>query len=533
MSFWLMFFFILTSLILGYIFIKRLVYSFFIFQLENYQIGNLLNWYYKNKTNKKILIPLITSMLNLLLVLFFPFKYLIYLILILSLITIPFINYQQEKKRIKYTKRMRRLLIGTFILIMIIFILNYFILIHNHTLMEVIFISILVINFLVIDVVIMAHFLCLPLEKAIQNYYVNKARYKILDNHFLNVIGITGSFGKTSTKNIIKEILKLEYNLTITPESFNTPMGISLTVNNDLRNIDDYFICEMGARRIGEIKELCDIVYPKIGIITSIGPQHLESFLSMQNIINTKFALIESLPNDGLAIINYDNEYIRNYQIKNKVQTLTFGINNPDVDYYALNIHFGIDGSTFEVQYPNKKRYLFKTKLLGKHNIYNILAGIALADYLKININKVINAISKLAPIKHRLEVIKLPNYTIIDDSYNANIEGFSNALEVLKHFPNAKVIITPGLIELGKMQYDYNYKMGEKIGKVCDYVVLVGKMQTEPIYEALINMQYPLDKIFITNSYQEGMENIFNKFTNDFTVLIENDLPDNYSEGV
>lgn len=531
MSAWIFILFFVNSVIFLFIFIKRLIYSCFIFQLENYRVGNLLNWYYKNKTNHKLLIPLITSMITLLLVLFIPFKLLFYFELMLALITIPFINYRQEKKKLIYTNRMKRLFGLIFFLIIMIYLITYIILRNDYQLYEISFISILVINFLVTDLVIGAYFLSLPIEKLIYNHFINQARYKILDNHFLNVVGITGSYGKTSTKNIIKDILKTEYNVCMTPHSYNTPMGITTTVNNYLKKIDEYLICEMGAKKLGEIKELCDIVYPKMGIITSIGPHHLDTFGNIKNIINTKFELIESLPTDGLAILNYDNNYILNYKIKNNVRVVSFGVDNDIVDYYALNIHYGPNGSTFEVRYPNEERFLFKTKLLGKHNIYNILAGVALADYLNININKVINVVSQLEPVSHRLEIINFPNYTIIDDSFNANIEGCSNALDILNHFNNKKIIITPGLIELGNEQYDYNYKFGEKISKICDYVVLVGEKQTKPIYDALINNQYPMEKILITNSYNEGMKTILNKFTSDFTVLIENDLPDNYSE--
>jgi len=500
-------------------------------QLEHYQLKKFFNWSYKNKTNKKIIIPLSISVISLSLILFISFKSVLYYEIALAIMTMPFIRYKQEKKKLRITNRMKRLFAFSLFLIMILFLITYLLLINQYNLGEIIFIHILINNFIVFDLVVIALLLAHPVEKFFQNRFIIKARCKLLENNHLNVIGITGSYGKTSTKFIIGDILKKEYNVCLTPNSYNTPMGVTLTVNNYLKNIDDYFICEMGACRVGEIKELCEIVFPKIGIISSIGPQHLETFRNIRNIINTKFELVESLPSDGLAILNYDNFYIRNYAIKNTVKVLTYGLEQSNVSYYALNIHYGTYGSTFEVQFPNKERYLFKTKLLGKHNIRNLLAGIALADYLNINVHKVMYAVEQIEPIEHRLELKTFPNYHVIDDSFNANIEGCANALDILSHFKQKKIIITPGMIELGREHYELNYRLGENIARVCDYVVLVGKKQTKPIFDALVDIQYPEEAIYITNQYEEGFKHIINQFKNDFTVLIENDLPDNYSE--
>lgn len=531
MNVWLFLLLILTSIIYLYILIKRYLYSCFILQLEHYQFRKFFDWFYKNKTNKKLLIPLVVSFISLILILFISFKYLLYFELILAFITLSYIHYKQEKKKLKMTNRMKRIFAFTLFLAGLIFIANYLLLKNKFDLEEIVFIYLLINNFLVYDLVIIALLLALPLEKYYQNKFITKARSRILENNELKVIGITGSYGKTSTKFIIGDLLKKAYNVCITPNSYNTPMGVTLTINKYLRNIDDYFICEMGACRVGEIKELCDIVFPKIGIISSIGPQHLETFRSIKNIINTKFELVESLPTDGLAILNYDNYYIRNYIVKNKLKILTYGIEQSNVDYYALNIHYGTYGSTFEVQFPNKERHLFKTKLLGKHNICNILAGIALADYLEININNIIVAVEQLEPVSHRLELKRFAHYHVIDDSFNANIEGCANALDILSHFNQKKIIITPGMIELGREQYDHNYRFGEKIAKVCDYVVLVGKKQTKPIMDALLDIQFPQEHIYVTNKYEEGFKYIIDNFKTNFTVLIENDLPDNYSE--
>jgi UDP-N-acetylmuramoyl-tripeptide--D-alanyl-D-alanine ligase len=308
-------------------------------------------------------------------------------------------------------------------------------------------------------------------------------------------------------------------------------MGISMTINNDLKRIHQVLVCEMGATQIGDIKELVDIVHPKIGIITEIGPQHLDSFLNMTNIIKTKFELIENLPKTGLAILNYDNRFISGYKLKNPVLVIKYGINEEDVDYRAINISYGTSGSTFEVVFPSKERHLFKTKLLGKHNIYNILAAIAVADYYKCDIKKLKNYVYSIQPIENRLQLKQFENFTIIDDAFNANLIGFQQALDILNHFKNKKIIITPGIVDLGKEQYKINYELAHHIADTCDYVVLVGMKQTEAINDGLMAVGFLKDKILRTNSFQAGYQHVIDLFIQDFTLLIENDLPDNYSE--
>jgi UDP-N-acetylmuramoyl-tripeptide--D-alanyl-D-alanine ligase len=501
-------------------------------QLEHYSINKFFKWLMNNKVNKKLILPVISSLINIIIVFAFDVNlFTIFIQLILGLLTIPYIKYKHEKKKFVLTNRVKRIFVTSIVLIGIILSLIYFIMNKSANMGIILFTSLLIINFLVFDLMLLAFLTLIPIEKYIQNKFIKLAKAKLLTNSKLKVVAITGSYGKTSTKFVLNDILSKAFNVCVTPNSFNTPMGVTTTVNNKLRNIDEIFICEMGACKKGEIKELCDIVDPKIGILTSIGPQHLESFGSIKNIINTKFELIESLPSEGAAILNYDNYYIRNYHIKNNVQVLTYGIEQSNVMYQAINIHYGTFGSTFEVVFPNKDRYLFKTKLLGKHSIYNILAGIVTADYFKLNMKIVATTIEQLTTVEHRLQLINFKNYNIIDDSFNANIEGVSNAIDILNHFETKKIIITPGMIELGQSQYEHNYFFGEKIAGVCDYIVLVGKNQTKPIFNALSDSLYPENQIFVTNDFKEGMQHILNTFKENFTVLIENDLPDNYNE--
>ena len=233
-----------------------------------------------------------------------------------------------------------------------------------------------------------------PIEKYFHTKYKNNSK-KLLDSYNrLIKIGITGSYGKTTSKNIINQVVSSQYYSLMSPKSYNTPMGISRTINEYLKPLHEVFVCEMGADHVGDIKELVEYVNPKIGIVTSIGPQHLQTFKKLENIINEKMQIIEKLNSDGIGIINIDNEYIRNYVIKNPIKIISVGIDN-DADYKASNIKYHNLGSSFDITY-NKITYSLNTKLLGKHNIINILLSVACARELDISWENIMRAVNNM-----------------------------------------------------------------------------------------------------------------------------------------
>ena len=345
-------------------------------------------------------------------------------------------------------------------------------------------------------------------------------------------IGITGSYGKTSSKNILNEILNAKYNSFATPKSFNTPYGLMNAINNYLDKFDNVFIAEMGACKIGDIKELCDFIKPSYGIVTKIGEAHLETFKSLENTTMEKMKLIESLPCDGIGILNADDERQVSYLIKNNCKIIWIGIDNIDkADVFARNIKIDNLKMNFDVEFKNKESYHFETSILGRANIYNILSAIALGRALGVAICDMQRVVKYLKPTEHRLSIKKLGNITIIDDAFNSNPDGSKMALEVLDLMKGVKVIVTPGMIELGSKQYELNYLFGKFISEVCDYVILVGKEQTKPIYEGLIDNNYLKDKIYVINDVKESFE-IINKIDGkNKYVLLENDLPDIFNE--
>ena len=261
-------------------------------------------------------------------------------------------------------------------------------------------------------ITIIVNIINVPMEKIVYVYYKTKAVNKLNSIPNLNVIGITGSYGKTSSKNILNAILQTSFNCYPSPKSFNTPYGLMNAINNGLDKFDEVFIAEMGALKKGDIKVLSDLVKPKYGIITTIGVAHLESFKSEENIQKGKFELIESLPSDGIGVLNMDDPKQVSYKIQNNCKIIWIAIDNKDADYVATNIKLSGKGTSFDVKIKDTI-YNFNTVLLGRHNIYNILASIALGVELGVNPNKLALAIQGLKPIEHRLELKKYGNINI------------------------------------------------------------------------------------------------------------------------
>ena len=383
-------------------------------------------------------------------------------------------------------------------------------------------------------VVLLAKVINKPVERCVYLKYYHQAQKKLKSMSNLSVIGITGSYGKTSSKNILSDILNVKYIARPTPRNLNTEYGLMITINNHLDKFDDILIAEMGAYGPGEIKTLCDMVHPKYGILTRVGTAHLETFKTRENIQKTKFELIESLPSDGVAILNKDDEWQTSYHLKNNVEVVWIGITNQDADVVAYNIKCSNKGSTFDIKFKDDDNYYpFETKLLGKNNIYNILASVALGKKLGMSINELQQGVRKVRSIEHRLELKDLGNIYMIDDAYNSNPVGAEMAVEVLKMMPGTKVVVTPGMIELGDKQEEYNEKFGTEIASAADYVILIGKNITKPIYNGLIKAGYKEDKIFILNKVVDSypLINKLKEKDKDIYALFENDLPDSYNE--
>lgn len=386
-------------------------------------------------------------------------------------------------------------------------------------------------------ILLISNKLALPKELEINQGFFDSAQKKIKDykeNHGLKVLGITGSFGKTSVKFISDTILSESLKVKNTPSSFNTPMGLSKIINNELEPDREVFIAELGAKVPGEIHEVSQLVQPDIGIITAIGPTHMHLFKTIENIQRTKYELIEDLPQDGIAIFNYDNDYVKPLADKTLKKTYRYGMENIEkLDVYADQITVSEEGSKFRLNIKGEGNIMCKTKLLGKHNISNLLASATAAHVLGLSLDQIANGIEKVEPVEHRLSLMNTNNGTIvIDDAFNSNPVGFRAALDVLSEFKeHRKIIITPGMVELGDIEIKENEKIGREMAKVVDIAILVGKKRTEPIYRGLIAESFEKENIYPVSTLTEATEVLAQISKSGDVILFENDLPDNYNE--
>ena len=452
----------------------------------------------------------------------------------------------KAKKPLVYTKRVKRMLLTTGILYLVAVAAvllpglfasmgNHVVVIQNagilplHPLVRNVCMVLLVLFILQPFLILLANLINHPIEKGIDQYYINDAARLLREMPNLKVIGVTGSYGKTSVKYFLNTLLSSQYNVLYTPGNFNTTLGVVRTIRENMKPFHEIFICEMGAREVGDIKEICDLVHPDFGIITSIGPQHLQSFHTIENIISTKFELADAVPETGKVFLNYDNSYIKEHKIEKSV--VSYGTTEEKVAFRAYDIEVSARGSSFKMRDENSVVHDFHTKLVGSHNVQNIAGAIAVAHTLGIPMEKLIYPVKQLESVPHRLQLIRQGDRIILDDAYNSNKNGFEAALDTLAMFKELRILMTPGMVELGEKQYDENKEVGVYAADKCDYAVLVGKEQTKPIQDGLLEAGFPQSKMILVDSLQEAFQMV-NAIPNEKqkVILIENDLPDNYA---
>lgn len=442
-----------------------------------------------------------------------------------------FKNKKEAKTPLKYTHRAVRLFIFYFLLLLLWIYLNY----SNYQDIAMAVLILSAIRFALPLNMLLSSFIMHPVEMTLQMRYFYSAQRKIRGMKNLKVIGITGSYGKTSTKYFVKTLLSEKYNTLMTPESYNTPMGITRVIREQLAEEHEVFVCEMGARNIGDIKTLCRLVNPTTGILTSIGPQHLETFKTIQNVAKTKYELIEALPYDGTAIFNGDNKYCLELARKTGIETFIYGIENNESDCYlnAKDIVNSREGLKFKVCSKDGMEFECAAPILGKHNVSNMLAAICAALKFGLTVEEIQRGISKIQPVPHRLQILDTNNgVTVIDDAFNSNPEGARQALETIKEFTGGKrIVVTPGMVELGSVEGRENKNFGKIMAGCCDIAILIGVKRSKPIIEGLKEMNFPEENIIVSRTLNEATAVFGRMVKAGDVVLFENDLPDNYNE--
>src|SRR5258708_2315027 len=364
---------------------------------------------------------------------------------------------------------------------------------------------------------ILAVFILKPYE--IWNRYktINMTRNKVLSFKNLEVIGITGSFGKTSTKEIIYQVLKTKYKTLRTPESFNTIFGISKVVDLVLDSSYEIFVCEMAAYKIGEIKTLCNMVPPKYGILTGVTTQHFERFGSLINTIKAKFELVDSITNKNNIIFNLEDENIIGEIKKRKIE-----IKNQDIS--AKNIIFNKKETLFDLNI-NKNNYKVKTALFGYANIKNIILASSMALKLNFSPNELVAAINNLSPFDNRNVLINNGKATIINNTYSSNIQSFKEMIATAKSVKGTKVLVTPGIVELGSLENEVHKNLGSLSQNIFDKVILVGENNRTKSLAKGLEKKYE----FINDNRKEYFNKIEElKKVYDW-IFLENDVTENY----
>lgn len=508
-------------------------------QLTGYKLKSYLKWFRETKYSyvSRLFMLSFLSLLSMILtnvlledffvgkLRLFSYSSILFYLLFCSLFIVNLFNLK-HKTPLKYTKRMIRLVVVyTIIVAGATLGIEYFGFRYMPLLS---FGSISIVPLILPIAVFLAYFITWPLEKLISRIYINRAKKKLGNRKDLKVIGITGSFGKTSVKNILSTILSEKYKICPTPSSYNTPLGLAKTILSNLKEDDEIFIAEMGAKQVGDIKELCEMVNPSIAVITGIGNQHLLTFGNVENVVKTKSELVEFvLKENGNVYVNTEGKFANDI-IEKFPKSIAVSISNNR--FNISEITTTKNGSSFVLELDGEKKKC-KTILLGTHNISNILLACSVAIDLGLSLEQIVNGIEKLHSVAHRLDIIKSSsNYTIIDNSYNSSVQGSEASIEVLSHFEGKKFVITPGLVELGKEQFNANFEFGRTMAKVCDYVIVDSTINFDAINAGLIYAGFEKDHILRAGSLSQAVQVLNTLAQPDDVVLFENDLPDNYS---
>lgn len=530
---------VITSLFAGWRAWRRLRYFLHIFQLEGYKRAEFLAWVGDRRgtvlfrlSHKLAVGQLILVAIGILFV--SPFWT---IVVALPLWAITFASSriyrsERQKKPLRYTNRMRRLLAAaavltaapvlTGLIIWVLAGLPYFGWFLG---------GFLAADFLAPYWVFLAALVMAPVERSIQSGFKQRARERLAARRDLTLIGITGSYGKTSTKFIIAEILKQRYNVLASPSSYNTPMGLCIVINEMLRPEHQVLVLEMGIRHPGDMAELCSIARPDIGVVTTVGIAHLESMGSKDRIAEEKGVMIERLQSDGTAVLNLDEERVAGMAGRAPGKVWTISVQGrEDADIVASSIRYGRGGARFEVRDDTGEVRQFRTKLLGEHNVSNILLGVAVGRAMGLRLRQIAHAVERLQPVEHRLQLREEGPITVIDDAFNSNPVGARNALEILGQFDEGRrIIVTPGMIELGERQVEENRAFGAHMADHVDLAILVGPRQTEPIQDGLRAKNFPADRLRVVDSLWDAQAFLKTYLRPGDVVLYENDLPDQY----
>ena len=377
-----------------------------------------------------------------------------------------------------------------------------------------------------------ADWLLAPVQSAVNARYLRRARRKLAEVR-PTVVGITGSYGKTSTKFAVGRLLGPGTEVLVTPGSYNTTMGVVRAINEGLEPRHRFFVVEMGARRRGDVAEIGRLVRHEIAVLTSIGTAHLESFGSREAIKRGKLEIVDTLRGGGVAVVNSDDPTIRGLRDELAgIEVVRYGLDGggePDVT--ATDVEVTRRGTLLTiVDRRSGASVRATTRLLGRYSIGHVLAGVAVALHAGRDLDSLREPIAALTPVEHRLQLIDAPGgVTVIDDAFNSNPDGAAAALEVLRSMPARKrIVVTPGIVELGELQRPANEELGRSAADVADVVIVVARLNREAILSGAASGRA---RVVTAGSLDEATRELATIVASGDVVLFENDLPDQYEE--
>jgi UDP-N-acetylmuramoyl-tripeptide--D-alanyl-D-alanine ligase len=395
-----------------------------------------------------------------------------------------------------------------------------------------------------------------PVQRAINDRYVTRAR-RTLRRVAPTVIGITGSYGKTTTKFCAGAVLEQDRPTLVTPESYNSLLGVVRTIDEHLRPEHEAFVVEMGMFRRGDIAELCELVHPSIGVITAIGPMHLERLGSIEAIAQAKGELLDALPPNGRFVTNAQDPHCRRLAQRAHVPVTLFEIADGEraatsgngrapqappsqertlpAQVIARDVRLAGGRTRFELLLdgPDSEPLAVSAGLLGRHNVANLLAAAAVGHALGLPPERIAAGLASVKAPPHRLQPIHnlAAGVIVIDDAYNSNPDGARAALEVLREHPaTRRLLVTPGMVELGELEGQLNRAFGEQAASACDLAILVGPERTAPIREGLADGGMDATGVHVVRDIGEATALLARLTRAGDVVLFENDLPDTYA---
>ena len=354
--------------------------------------------------------------------------------------------------------------------------------------------------------------ICLPIDAAVARHYLKLACDKLCKSG-VTVVAITGSYGKTSVKDMLSALLMDS----ITPTgSCNTPLGIAAYINRTDLTTAKYLILEFGARRRGDIAQLCKLYKPQYGIVTGVCAQHLSTFKNLDNIVATKRELVEHIPADGFCVLNGADEIVSKYVAASScAKYLSYDglqIAVSSVDLQGTHLEVKIENEIADVTLPQISDYVKDT------------FAMCLQTVLRLNqsLKDTLACVSRVKQTPHRMELVKGANCYILDDSYNGSIVGVTSCTKTLAQFSCCKVVITQGLVECGKERQAMNVQCGKLLGSVCSVAVVLGR-NAKSLAEGL---KHTSCTVLYAKDLKQAVS-LATQHVNGGILLFQNDLPD------